>query len=43
MTVSAAHDFCDRVEAALLAEFQGASITIHLEPAVSAADPSQTV
>jgi cation diffusion facilitator family transporter len=32
MTVSAAHDICDRVEAALKAEVQGLMITIHVEP-----------
>ena len=38
MTVAAAHEICDRVEAALQAEFEAASITIHLEPSV----PAQT-
>jgi cation diffusion facilitator family transporter len=32
MTVSAAHDICDRVEAALKAEVEGLMITIHVEP-----------
>ncbi len=32
MTVSAAHDICDRVEAALKAEVEGLTITIHVEP-----------
>jgi cation diffusion facilitator family transporter len=32
MTVSAAHDICDRVEAALKAEMEGLMITIHVEP-----------
>jgi len=32
MTVSAAHDICDRVEAALKAEVDGLMITIHVEP-----------
>jgi cation diffusion facilitator family transporter len=32
MTVSDAHDICDRVEAALKAEVQGLMITIHVEP-----------
>ncbi len=32
MTVSAAHDICDRVEAALKAEVEGLVITIHVEP-----------
>jgi cation diffusion facilitator family transporter len=32
MTVSAAHDICDRVEEALKAEVEGLMITIHVEP-----------
>jgi cation diffusion facilitator family transporter len=32
MTVSDAHDICDRVEAALKAEVEGLLITIHVEP-----------
>lgn len=32
MTVSAAHEICDRVEAALRAEIEGLIITIHVEP-----------
>ncbi|WP_149538002.1 cation diffusion facilitator family transporter [Siccirubricoccus phaeus] len=32
MTVDAAHDICDRIEAALKAEIEGAIITIHVEP-----------
>ncbi|SDD52793.1 cation diffusion facilitator family transporter [Belnapia rosea] len=32
MTVDAAHAICDRVEAALKAEIEGAIITIHVEP-----------
>ncbi|MBV8592495.1 MAG: cation transporter [Acetobacteraceae bacterium] len=32
MTVAAAHDICDRVEAALKSEIQGLMITIHVEP-----------
>lgn len=32
LTVSAAHDICDRIEAALKAEIEGAVITIHVEP-----------
>jgi cation diffusion facilitator family transporter len=32
MTVSEAHDICDRVEAALKAEMEGLTITIHVEP-----------
>lgn len=32
MTVSAAHDICDRIEAALKAEMEGLMITIHVEP-----------
>lgn len=32
MRVDAAHDICDRIEAALRAAVEGASITIHVEP-----------
>jgi cation diffusion facilitator family transporter len=32
MTVSAAHEICDRIEAALKAEMEGLMITIHVEP-----------
>lgn len=32
MTVDAAHDICDRLEAAIRAEVDGARITIHVEP-----------
>jgi cation diffusion facilitator family transporter len=32
MTVAAAHEICDRVEAALKAEMEGLVITIHVEP-----------
>lgn len=32
MTVAAAHEICDRVEAALKAEMEGLMITIHVEP-----------
>lgn len=32
MRVDAAHDICDRIEAALRREVEGASITIHVEP-----------
>ena len=32
MTVAAAHDICDRIEAALKAEMEGLMITIHVEP-----------
>ncbi|MCO6415490.1 cation diffusion facilitator family transporter [Siccirubricoccus sp. KC 17139] len=32
MTVDAAHEICDRVEAALKSEIEGAIITIHVEP-----------
>ncbi len=32
MTVNEAHDICDRIEAALMAEMEGAVITIHIEP-----------
>lgn len=32
MTVEAAHAICDRIEAALKAEVEGASISIHVEP-----------
>lgn len=36
MTVSAAHVICDRIEAALKREMDGAVITIHIEPEVKA-------
>jgi cation diffusion facilitator family transporter len=36
MTVAAAHDICDRIEAALKAEMEGVVITIHVEPEVKA-------
>ncbi|MFT4078730.1 cation diffusion facilitator family transporter [Rhodomicrobium lacus] len=32
MTVSAAHDICDRIENALMSEVPGARVTIHVEP-----------
>ncbi|SMX47434.1 cation diffusion facilitator family transporter [Maliponia aquimaris] len=32
MSVDAAHDICDRIEAALKAAFEGSRITIHVEP-----------
>ena len=32
MSVEAAHVICDRIEAALKAEIEGATITIHVEP-----------
>jgi cation diffusion facilitator family transporter len=32
MTVNEAHDICDRIEAALMREMEGAVITIHIEP-----------
>ncbi len=32
MSVEAAHDICDRIEAALKSEIEGATITIHVEP-----------
>ena len=32
MTVEGAHEICDRIEAALKAEVEGATITIHVEP-----------
>ncbi len=32
MRVDTAHDICDRIEAALRSEVEGASITIHVEP-----------
>ncbi len=32
MTVSAAHEICDRIETALKAEMEGLMITIHVEP-----------
>lgn len=36
MRVDAAHDICDRIEAALRADIEGASITIHVEPEAKA-------
>lgn len=36
MRVDAAHDICDRIEAALRADIEGASITIHVEPETKA-------
>lgn len=36
MTVAAAHEICDRVEAALKAEMEGVVITIHVEPEMKA-------
>lgn len=36
MTVAAAHDICDRIEAALKAEMAGVVITIHVEPEMKA-------
>ncbi len=36
MTVAAAHDICDRIEAALKAEMPGVVITIHVEPEAKA-------
>ncbi len=36
MTVAAAHEICDRIETALLAELQGVAITIHVEPEAKA-------
>jgi divalent metal cation (Fe/Co/Zn/Cd) transporter len=32
MTVHAAHDICDRLEAALEAEIEGSDVVIHVEP-----------
>ncbi len=32
MTVTAAHDICDRIEAAIRAEFKDTSISVHVEP-----------
>lgn len=32
MTVNAAHDICDRIEAALMAILEGCVVTIHVEP-----------
>jgi divalent metal cation (Fe/Co/Zn/Cd) transporter len=32
MTVTAAHEICDRIEAALKREMDGVVITIHIEP-----------
>jgi cation diffusion facilitator family transporter len=36
MTVNAAHEICDRIEAALRAEMEGVVITIHVEPEMKA-------
>jgi cation diffusion facilitator family transporter len=36
MSVAAAHDICDRIEAALKAEMDGVVITIHVEPEMKA-------
>jgi cation diffusion facilitator family transporter len=36
MSVAAAHDICDRIEAALKAEMRGVVITIHVEPEAKA-------
>ena len=36
MTVAAAHEICDRIEAALKAEMAGVVITIHVEPEMKA-------
>jgi len=36
MTVNAAHQICDRIEAALKAEMEGVVITIHVEPEMKA-------
>ncbi len=36
MSVAAAHEICDRIEAALKREMEGAVITIHVEPEVKA-------
>lgn len=33
MTVATAHDLCDNIEGALQGAFDGASVTVHLEPA----------
>jgi divalent metal cation (Fe/Co/Zn/Cd) transporter len=32
MSVSDAHDICDRIERALQQDVEGASVTIHVEP-----------
>ena len=32
MSVEAAHDICDRIEAAMMAAFDGCRVTIHVEP-----------
>lgn len=32
MTVAAAHEICDRIEAALISEVEGVVVTIHVEP-----------
>jgi divalent metal cation (Fe/Co/Zn/Cd) transporter len=36
MTVSDAHDICDRIERAIKQEIEGAVITIHVEPEAKA-------
>ena len=32
LSVSDAHDICDRIERAIRTEFEGAAVTIHVEP-----------
>ncbi|MFW5678742.1 MAG: cation diffusion facilitator family transporter, partial [Pseudomonadota bacterium] len=42
-TVAEAHEVCDRIEAALKAEFEAAVITIHVEPEAKAKAPGVPV
>jgi cation diffusion facilitator family transporter len=42
-TVEAAHDLCDRIEAALMAALPGARVTIHVEPEHKAKHSSHVV
>jgi cation diffusion facilitator family transporter len=42
MTVNAAHDICDRLEAALEAEIEGSEVVIHVEPEYKAKNHSKS-
>ncbi|MDQ8700246.1 cation diffusion facilitator family transporter [Hyphomicrobium sp. LHD-15] len=42
MTVNAAHDICDRLEAALEAEIEGSEVVIHVEPEYKAKKHSKS-
>jgi cation diffusion facilitator family transporter len=42
MTVNAAHDICDRLEAALEAEIEGSDVVIHVEPEYKAKKHSKS-